>query len=65
MFLLPQERDSFLVKLEDTENWLYEEGEDEKKQVYIDRLAALTVSAKFVLVSCLSVHHDFLLDCRK
>ena len=46
MFLLPQDKDSFLLKLEDTENWLYEEGEDEKKQVYIDKLACLTVSVK-------------------
>jgi len=27
--------------LEQTENWLYEEGEDEKKQVYCDKLAEL------------------------
>ena len=30
-----------MVKLEDTENWLYEDGEDERKQVYIDRLKSL------------------------
>uniref|UniRef100_A0A3B4AY19 Uncharacterized protein n=1 Tax=Periophthalmus magnuspinnatus TaxID=409849 RepID=A0A3B4AY19_9GOBI len=29
------------LKLEDTENWLYEEGEDQPKQVYIDKLAEL------------------------
>lgn len=38
---LIQERDSFSLKLEDTENWLYEEGEDQQKQVYIDKLAEL------------------------
>lgn len=38
-----QERDSFSLKLEDTENWLYEEGEDQQKQVYIDKLAELKV----------------------
>uniref|UniRef100_A0AAQ5XFH4 Heat shock protein 4b n=1 Tax=Amphiprion ocellaris TaxID=80972 RepID=A0AAQ5XFH4_AMPOC len=27
--------------LEDTENWLYEDGEDQPKQVYIDKLAEL------------------------
>uniref|UniRef100_A0AAY3ZZP3 Uncharacterized protein n=1 Tax=Denticeps clupeoides TaxID=299321 RepID=A0AAY3ZZP3_9TELE len=27
--------------LEDTENWLYEEGEDQGKQVYLDKLAEL------------------------
>uniref|UniRef100_A0A672GLA2 Heat shock 70 kDa protein 4-like n=1 Tax=Salarias fasciatus TaxID=181472 RepID=A0A672GLA2_SALFA len=29
------------LKLEDTENWLYEEGEDEPKHKYIDKLAEL------------------------
>uniref|UniRef100_A0A671PJL0 Heat shock 70 kDa protein 4-like n=1 Tax=Sinocyclocheilus anshuiensis TaxID=1608454 RepID=A0A671PJL0_9TELE len=32
---------SFSLKLEDTENWLYEEGEDQQKQVYIDKLVEL------------------------
>uniref|UniRef100_A0A8C1UJF7 Heat shock protein 4a n=1 Tax=Cyprinus carpio TaxID=7962 RepID=A0A8C1UJF7_CYPCA len=36
-----EDRDSFSLKLEDTENWLYEEGEDQQKQVYIDKLAEL------------------------
>uniref|UniRef100_A0AAR2JPU1 Heat shock protein 4 like n=1 Tax=Pygocentrus nattereri TaxID=42514 RepID=A0AAR2JPU1_PYGNA len=27
--------------LEDTENWLYEEGEDQEKQIYLDKLAEL------------------------
>uniref|UniRef100_A0A673GS29 Heat shock protein 4a n=1 Tax=Sinocyclocheilus rhinocerous TaxID=307959 RepID=A0A673GS29_9TELE len=36
-----KDRDSFSLKLEDTENWLYEEGEDQQKQVYIDKLAEL------------------------
>lgn len=34
----------FSVKLEDTENWLYEDGEDQQKQVYIDKLAELKVT---------------------
>ena len=29
--------------LEDTENWLYEDGEDQPKQVYEEKLAALKV----------------------
>lgn len=29
--------------LEDTENWLYEEGEDQPKQVYVDKLQELKV----------------------
>ena len=40
-----QERDAFSLKLEDTENWLYEDGEDQQKQVYIDKLADLKVMA--------------------
>uniref|UniRef100_A0A8C9SZJ0 Heat shock protein family A (Hsp70) member 4 n=1 Tax=Scleropages formosus TaxID=113540 RepID=A0A8C9SZJ0_SCLFO len=32
---------TFSLKLEDTENWLYEDGEDQPKQVYIDKLAEL------------------------
>ena len=53
--------------LEDTENWLYEEGEDQNKQVYIDKLAELKVSTAwsafpwfkqvtdFVVVVCVCV----------
>ncbi|XP_062393009.1 heat shock 70 kDa protein 4-like [Sardina pilchardus] len=40
-FVTEEERDSFSLKLEDTENWLYEDGEDQQKQVYIDKLAEL------------------------
>ena len=40
-FVTEDDRSSFSLKLEDTENWLYEDGEDEKKQVYIDKLAEL------------------------
>lgn len=34
------------MKLEDTENWLYEDGEDQPKQVYIDKLSELKVICK-------------------
>lgn len=40
-FVNEADRDSFSLKLEDTENWLYEEGEDQQKQVYIDKLSEL------------------------
>lgn len=39
-----QDRDAFSLKLEDTETWLYEDGEDQQKQVYIDKLAELKVT---------------------
>uniref|UniRef100_A0A3P8PK16 Heat shock protein 4a n=1 Tax=Astatotilapia calliptera TaxID=8154 RepID=A0A3P8PK16_ASTCA len=40
-FVNEADRDLFSLKLEDTENWLYEDGEDQQKQVYIDKLAEL------------------------
>ncbi|KAK9955904.1 hypothetical protein ABG768_015746 [Culter alburnus] len=40
-FVSEADRHSFSLKLEDTENWLYEEGEDQQKQVYIDKMAEL------------------------
>lgn len=40
-FVSEEDRDTFSLKLEDTENWLYEEGEDQQKQVYIDKLTEL------------------------
>lgn len=46
-----QERDSFTLKLEDTENWLYEDGEDQQKQVYIDKLAELKVQPEMLFTS--------------
>lgn len=48
MFYFAQDRDAFSLKLEDTETWLYEDGEDQQKQVYIDKLAELKVSFFFV-----------------
>ncbi|XP_068187462.1 heat shock 70 kDa protein 4a [Antennarius striatus] len=41
-FVNEADRDAFSLKLEETENWLYEDGEDQKKQVYINKLAELT-----------------------
>uniref|UniRef100_UPI00358EF122 heat shock 70 kDa protein 4-like n=1 Tax=Myxine glutinosa TaxID=7769 RepID=UPI00358EF122 len=40
-FVGEEERGVFSNLLERTENWLYEEGEDQLKQVYIDKLADL------------------------
>lgn len=42
-----QDRDALSLKLEDTEIWLYEDGEDQPKQVYIDKLAELKVILVF------------------
>lgn len=46
-----QDRDTFSLKLEDTETWLYEEGEDQQKQVYIDKLAELKVNIRIQVFS--------------
>lgn len=43
-----QDRDTFSLKLEDTENWLYEDGEDQSKQVYIDKLNELKVTVLWI-----------------
>nr|XP_046261925.1 heat shock 70 kDa protein 4b [Scatophagus argus] len=40
-FVSEPDRDALSLKLEDTENWLYEDGEDQPKQVYIDKLTEL------------------------
>lgn len=39
-----QDRSAFIKLLDDTENWLYEDGEDESKTVYVNKLAELKVS---------------------
>ncbi|XP_033977138.1 heat shock 70 kDa protein 4b isoform X1 [Trematomus bernacchii] len=40
-FVSESDRDALSIKLENTENWLYEDGEDQSKQVYIDKLTEL------------------------
>ncbi|KAH9513967.1 Heat shock 105kDa 110kDa protein 1 [Bulinus truncatus] len=40
-YITEDDRNQFSLKLEDTENWLYEDGEDQNKQVYIDKLHEL------------------------
>lgn len=47
-FITQEGRDSLLCRLEETENWLYDEGENDKKQVYIDKLASLAKVGKGV-----------------
>lgn len=54
-FIAESDRESFLRQLEETETWLYEEGEDELKQVYVDRLAALKKIGQPVVVR----HREF------
>ncbi|KAJ8911458.1 hypothetical protein NQ315_013562, partial [Exocentrus adspersus] len=41
LYMLESNRDALVKQLDDMENWLYEDGEDCNKQVYIDKLAHL------------------------
>uniref|UniRef100_A0A8B9J6E3 Heat shock protein 4 like n=1 Tax=Astyanax mexicanus TaxID=7994 RepID=A0A8B9J6E3_ASTMX len=38
---ISEDNNRLSLMLEDTENWLYEEGEDQEKQIYIDKLSEL------------------------
>lgn len=49
-YITPANRESFLRQLEETENWIYEEGEDQPKQVYLDRLSSLKKVGQPVVV---------------
>lgn len=40
-FVVASERDGFITKLQEVEDWLYEDGEDETKGVYIAKLEEL------------------------
>ena len=40
----------FSKLLTDTEDWLYDEGEEQNKQVYVDKLAELKVKLKLLFV---------------
>ncbi|KAI3819770.1 hypothetical protein L1987_13619 [Smallanthus sonchifolius] len=40
-FVTEPEREAFIAKLQETEDWLYEDGEDETKGVYISKLDEL------------------------
>ena len=49
LVLLPwQDLDAFRGILDQTENWLYEDGEDEAKNVYVEKLAKLKVQQPFI-----------------
>ncbi|PON36007.1 Heat shock protein 70 family [Parasponia andersonii] len=40
-FVTPSEKEEFIAKLQEVEDWLYEDGEDETKGVYIAKLEEL------------------------
>jgi molecular chaperone DnaK (HSP70) len=43
-FVNENERNSLFRQLDNMENWLYEEGEDCNRQIYVDKLNQLKVS---------------------
>lgn len=45
-FIVEADRVELCSILDETENWLYEEGEDCQRQVYSERLSSLKVSFK-------------------
>ncbi|XP_014280439.1 heat shock 70 kDa protein 4 [Halyomorpha halys] len=42
-FVIAGDRDKYVKQLDDMESWLYEEGEDCTRQVYVDRLSELKI----------------------
>ena len=44
VLFLWQARTNFVAELEKTEDWLYEEGDDQSKKVYQEKLDALKVT---------------------
>ena len=67
VYLYFQERSTLNSLLATTEDWLYDEGEDQTKQVYVDKLAELKVpqniNHSFVMLAELKVpqhiNHSF------
>lgn len=48
LFSLFQDAEKFGSLLTQTEDWLYDEGDDQLKQVYIDKLKELKVRIRYV-----------------
>lgn len=55
MYVTESDRSELLQKLDSMENWLYEEGEDCNRQVYVDQLATLKVSSLLCLPAVYSI----------
>lgn len=52
--MVDKEREEIVAKLQETEDWLYEDGEDETKGVYISKLDELKkVVCLFLSMYCL------------
>ncbi|XP_067141998.1 heat shock 70 kDa protein 4 [Centruroides vittatus] len=51
-FISDQDREIFMNLLENTENWLYEEGEEQQKSVYVEKLSELKKHGDPVVFRC-------------
>lgn len=56
-FVTENERESFTKKLQEVEDWLYEDGEDESKGVYIAKLEELKKVPIYINTFSFSFHH--------
>lgn len=58
-FVTASERDELSAKLQEVEDWLYEEGEDETKGVYIAKLEELkkVLSLQYALLIIIIIIH--------
>ena len=56
VFAVLQDKESFLKQLIATEDWLYEEGEDETKSVYVKKLDELKVKKH----ACMLAHTHYI-----
>lgn len=51
-FISDQDREVFMNLLENTENWLYEDGEEQQKSVYVEKLSELKKYGDPVVFRC-------------
>lgn len=58
VLFLWQARTNFVAELEKTEDWLYEEGDDQSKKVYQEKLDALKVTWMEQAKSQLTCNHS-------
>lgn len=49
-FVVESEKEQLIAKLQEVEDWLYEDGEDETKGVYIAKLEELKKVSSFSLL---------------
>lgn len=50
-FVTPSEKEELIAKLQEVEDWLYEDGEDETKGVYIAKLEELKKVLSFYVLT--------------